>query len=315
MKNKSPLLLGSLLLFISCNLHDTSYLEAGDPNGRGGSAGNVSGGSGASSAGVGGDDGLGGSGEGGAAASASGEGGAAGSGAGEGGDRSMAGSTPGGSDTGGTGPDACDGGRIECESSDVITDFESNDGHLCVQSSGTVIAYGDGTGTQSPEVGDVRAYDASDDCDRGSIYALHALGIGATDYGFGVALRFPQNVDAVAAGYTGIRFKAKTAKAKTKISIKVAIPATLEASFGGSCEPTAAPKKDCNDHPAASVLIATGGWLTYDVPFTMLKQEGWGVPATPSYEAVAQVHVIFPGPISGGSADYDVWLDDIAFYK
>jgi hypothetical protein len=198
----------------------------------------------------------------------------------------------------------------------MITDFESNDGHLCVQSSGTVIAYGDGTGTQFPEVGDVRAYDASDDCDRGSVYALHALGIGATGYGFGVALRFPQNLDAVEAGYAGIRFKAKAAKAKTKISIKVAIPATLDASFGGSCEPTAGPpKKDCNDHPAASVLIATGGWLTYEVPFTMLKQEGWGVPATPSYEAVAQVHVIFPGPISGGSADFDVWLDDVEFYK
>jgi hypothetical protein len=314
MKNQSALFLAPLVLFISCNLHDTSYLQAGDPNGRGGRAGNDSGGSGEAGASAGADDGIGGSGEGGAKEGGSGQGGAPLGGAGEGGDRSMAGSA--GSDVVGVGAAGpCDGGHVECESSDMITDSESNDCHLCVQSSGTVIAYGDGTGTQSPEVGDVRAYDASDDCDRGSLYALHALGIGATDYGFGVALRFPQNVDAVEAGYTGIRFKAKAAKPKTKISIKVAIPATLDASFGGSCEPTTAPKKDCNDHPAASVLIATGGWLTYEVPFTMLKQEGWGVPATPSYEAVSQVHVIFPGPISSGSADFDVWLDDFEFYK
>jgi hypothetical protein len=315
MKNKSALLLGPLLFFISCNLHDTSYLQAGDPNGRGGRAGSDSGGSGATGASAGADDTIGGSGEGGSGEGGSKEGGSGEGGSGEGGDRSMAGSADGGSDLGGAGGARHCDSPVQCESSDMIADFESNDGHLCVESSGTVIAYGDGTGTQSPEVGDVREYDASDDCDRGSLYALHALGIGAKDYGFGVALRFPQNVDAVAAGYTGIRFKAKAAKPKTKISIKVAIPATLDASFGGSCEPTAAPKKDCNDHPAASVLIATGGWLTYEVPFTMLKQEGWGVPATPSYEAVAQVHVIFPGPISGGSADFDVWLDDIEFYK
>lgn len=196
----------------------------------------------------------------------------------------------------------------------MITDFESNDGRLCVEASGTVIAYGDGTGTQSPEIGDVSAYDASEDCDRGSLYALHAIGAGAKDYGFGIALRFPQNVDAVEAGYTGIRFKAKAAKAR-KISLKVAIPATLDASFGGSCEPTQSPMKLCNDHPAAGVVLATGGWLEYEVPFSSLKQENWGVPATLSYEAVSQVHVVFPGPVSGGSADFDVWLDDFEFYK
>jgi hypothetical protein len=309
MKNQSALFLGPLVLFISCNLHDTDYLQAGDPNGRGGRAGSDSGGSGEAGASAGGHDGIGGSREGG-----SGEGGAPVGGSGEGGDRSMAGSA--GSDVGVGAAGPCDGGLIQCESSDMITDFESNDGHLCVQSSGTVIAYGDGTGTQSPEVGDVRAYDASDDCDRGSLYALHALGAGAQDYGFGVAFRFPQNVNAVQAGYKGLKFKAKVPGDKgSKISIKVALPTTLDASFGGSCEPTVSPKKDCNDHPAAAVVIATGGWLEYQVPFTNLKQEGWGVSAPLNYEAIAQIHVVFPGPISGGSANFDVWLDDLEFYK
>jgi hypothetical protein len=310
MKNQSALFLGPLVLFISCNLHDTSYLQEGDPNGRGGRAGSNSGESGAAGASAGADHGIGGSGQGG-----SGEGGVPAGGTGDGGDQSMAGSA--GSDAGGVGAAGpCDGGQIQCKSSDVITDFESNDGRLCVQSSGTVIAYGDGTGTQFPEVGDVRAYDASDDCDRGSVYALHALGAGAQDYGFGVAFRFPQNVNAVEAGYKGIKFKAKVPGDKgSKISIKVALPTTLDASFGGSCEPTVSPKKDCNDHPAAAVVIATGGWLEYQVPFTSLKQEGWGVYAPLNYEAIAQIHVVFPGPISGGSANFDVWLDDLEFYK
>lgn len=303
MRIKSTLLPGSLLLIVSCNLHDTSYLQAGDPIGQGGRGGSDSGGSSGLGASAGVDDGIGGVGD-----VGPGEGGS--KAGGEGGEPPMAGSP-----TGGAGAtDPCDGGQVVCESDDVITDFESNDGHLCALDSGTVIAYGDGTGTQSPEVGDVRGYDASQDCDRGSLYALHALGAGAKDYGFGVALRFPQNVDAVKAGYKGIRFKAKTGKAR-KIAIKVAIPTTLDASFGGSCEPTQAPMKLCNDHPAASVIIAAGGWLDYKVTFASLKQEGWGVPAEPNFEAVAQVHVVFPGPVSGGYADYDVWLDDVAFYK
>jgi hypothetical protein len=122
-------------------------------------------------------------------------------------------------------------------------------------------------------------------------------------------------VDAVKAGYTGIRFKAKAAKART-ISLKVAIPTTLDATFGGSCVPTKAPAKDCNDHPAQAVALATGGWLDYHVKFADLKQEGWGVPAAEvKFDAVAQIHVVFPGPVSGGSADFDVWLDDFEFYK
>jgi hypothetical protein len=177
-----------------------------------------------------------------------------------------------------------------------------------------VIAYGDGTGSQSPKIGDVKSYNASDDCDRGSAYALHALGSGSTDYGFGLALRFPQNINAVMAGYKGIKFKAKASTAR-KISIKVAIPATLDASFGGSCVPTTSPTKACNDHPAAAVVITGVGWVEYKVEFASLKQEGWGVTAEPNYEAISQLHVVFPGPVSGGSADYDVWLDDVAFYE
>ncbi len=226
----------------------------------------------------------------------------------------MAGSPSGGSDGGAGTGSACDEPPVECESPDLITDFESNDGHLCVEASGTVTAYGDGTGTQAPEIGDVREYDESDDCDRGSRYALHALGADAKEYGFGVALRLPQNFDAIEAGYTGIRFKAKAAKS-SKISIKVAIPETLDASFGGSCEPIKSPEKLCNDHPAAGVVVATGGWRDYEVPFSSLKQEGWGVTATPRFDAIAQIHFIFPGPGSNGVKDFDVWLDDVAFYE
>jgi hypothetical protein len=317
MKNKSAWVLGSLALAVGCTLHDTSYLEAGDPDARGGAAGEDSGGNGAVGANAGTSGAIGGAGESGSPEGGAGAGGDSGYGGGvDGGDGAMAGGPAGGSDVGGgAGASGCGDARVECASDDVITDFESNDGHLCVENSGTVIAYGDGTGTQSPEIGDVKAYDASTDCDRGSLYALHALGAGAKDYGFGVALRLPQNVDAVAAEYKGIRFKAKAAKAK-RISIKVAIPATLDASFGGSCEPVAGPPmKLCNDHPAASVAVAAGGWLDYQVAFSSLKQEGWGVVATPSFEAVAQVHFVFPGPVSGGSAEFDVWLDDVEFYK
>jgi hypothetical protein len=196
----------------------------------------------------------------------------------------------------------------------MIADFESNDGRLCVPGSGTVVAYGDGTGTTSPPDGDLDSYEASDDCDRGSAYALHGLVGGSTDWGFGFALRFPQNIDTVEAGYTGVRFKAKAA-ASRKIAIKVATAPTLDVAFGGSCVPETMPQKLCNDHPASAVVVATGGWREYEVEFGALQQEGWGVEAEADYTAVLQLHVVFPGPVSGGTGDYDVWLDDFEFYE
>src|SRR5665213_1390302 len=130
MKNIFPLLLGPLLI-VSCSLHDTSYLQAGDlSGGQGGGSGPDSGASGA----TGGD-------------SNAGVGGGA-----TGGDQSM----------------GCGSAEVQCASIDMIADFESNDGHLCLQGGGTVVAYGDGTGTQSPAIGDVKSFNASDDCDRGS---------------------------------------------------------------------------------------------------------------------------------------------------
>lgn len=301
-KNTFASLLGPLVLIISCTLHDTGYLQEGDPSdGTGGTDSGEGGAPGASAAAN-----AGGLAEGGSAEGGSAEGGSA-----EGGAPSVAGSATIGGSGGGV---DCGDEQVKCESSDMIADFESNDGRLCVPGSGTVVSYGDGTGTTSPPIGDLKSYEASDDCDRGSAYALHALVGGSTDWGYGFALRFPQNIDIVAAGYTGVRFKAKAAASK-KISFKVATPPTLDASFGGTCEPTTTPMKLCNDHPAAAVVIATGGWRNYEVKFSALKQEGWGVVAEPDYTAVSQLHVVFPGPGSDGNADYDVWLDDFEFYE
>jgi len=278
-------LLCAPLLLIGCSFHDVSYLQEG---GAGGSSSASAGTSRGGEAGTHGSSGP--------------AGGSAGT-------PVVAGGTTGGSGN----PAACGGNTVACASPDMIADFESNDGHLCGEQGGTVVAFGDGIGTTSPMIGDLTEFDPEDDCDRGSAYALHTLVSGAKDYGFGLTFRLPKKVDATAAGYQGVKFKAK-ASASRKISIKVATPSTLEAQFGGSCEPTTTPKKDCNDHFASSVVVSTGGWLDYQVEFASLKQEGWGVRGTPDYTAILQIVVVFPGPVSGGSADFDVWLDDISFY-
>jgi hypothetical protein len=283
--------LGVPLLLIGCNLHDVGYLEEGGDSGSD-AGGTDTAGSGTSSGGSAGSK-----------PSSGGSGGSAGS----------AGSASGGAgSTGTTAP--CDGNAVVCSSPDTIADFESNDGHLCGPEGGTLVAFSDGTGSTSPSIGDLGEFDASDDCDRGSAYALHVLISGAKDYGYGITLRLPKLVDATSAGYTGIKFKAKTAMAK-KIVLKVGMPSTLETQYGGSCEPTKAPDKACNDHFGKSVVVATGGWIDYQVDFASMKQEGWGVPGAANYAAVLQLVFVFPGPVSGGSSDFDVWLDDVAFYK
>ena len=125
MKNQAVSLVGPFLLIISCTLHDTGYLQKGDPAG-GATGGTDSAESGAPGASAGTNS------TGGVA-----DGGAPDGGAAEGGDQSMGGSgTQGGASGGGTGASGpCGGEQIKCESSHVVADFESNDGRLCVPGS------------------------------------------------------------------------------------------------------------------------------------------------------------------------------------
>ena len=94
--------------------------------------------------------------------------------------------------------------------------------------------------------------------------------------------------------------------------MKVATAFTLDASYGGRCEPAGG--KPCNNHYSAKRTIATA-WQVYALPWEELVQQGWGVPAvttTMDPKGVMQVHFFYQAP--AGTPDFDLWIDDLSFY-
>lgn len=213
-----------------------------------------------------------------------------------------------------TSPDS--GGRVcmvgdtapppPCGHATLIDDMEDGNGSICETSgrSGPWEAYSDGTGTQSPASGAIRAMQDLPECRGFSSRALHVQGLRFTSWGMGVDLNLANHVRYDVSGQVGLRFWAKSnTDTLASVRVEVATAETLDASFGGTCVPTA---QACNDHFGTNLVIS-GAWVLYDVTFADLTQEGWGVSGTWNAQNAIQVHWIFK------DSDFDVWIDDVEF--
>jgi len=110
-----------------------------------------------------------------------------------------------------------------------------------------------------------------------SQYSAAAYGGGFTEWGakLGVFLQFPQGgaLDSYdASEFTGIRFDARS-----NVPIRVAVATTdaLDASVGGTCSPSTTVQ--CNDYFGTHLTVAPE-WGSYEIPFDVLAQAGWGQP-------------------------------------
>jgi hypothetical protein len=74
-------------------------------------------------------------------------------------------------------------------------------------------------------------------------------------------------------------------------------------SGGGSCT-------ICSDHYGTEIPL-TSQWQQVSVPFSSLKQRGWGRPllAQPDLEHVTSLQLGF-----GGGVVFDLWIDDVELY-
>jgi hypothetical protein len=74
---------------------------------------------------------------------------------------------------------------------------------------------------------------------------------------------------------------------------------------GGTCMGTSA---QCGDD-FGTPIAAGSGWQQYQIPFSSLKQEGWGIKTT--FDAGTVLGVQFQ---VGVKVTFDIWIDNIGFY-
>jgi hypothetical protein len=144
--------------------------------------------------------------------------------------------------------------------------------------------------------------DTGDVCRK---FAAYVAGTGYVIWGadFWFGLGAPYN----ASKYSGISFWAKV-DAGTSPVVRVAFPDKDTQPDANICQANATGTLACYDHYGYRISLTTT-WTKYTVPFSLLKQEGWGHAGT-AFDATSLYEVLFQIPVN---ATFGVWIDDVAF--
>jgi hypothetical protein len=141
-----------------------------------------------------------------------------------------------------------------------------------------------------------------------SRFAFKTSGGGFTKWGAGIGT----DLNAVgtvkktydASGYTGFIFwfrASRPMKVRVKLQDKNTTPE------GGICMPM----EKCYDNHGWT-FDANVDWTAYQVPFDSLKQEGWGLPASPTLDKSKLYAIQLQTPPDG--MPFELWLDHLSFY-
>ncbi|XXY46181.1 carbohydrate binding domain-containing protein [Sorangium sp. So ce269] len=247
---------------------------------------------------------AGGAGAGGAGAGGAGAGGAGAGGAGAGGADTA------GAGAGDAGPGCADGmPPVDITALSLIDDMEDGNrfilpgGHDENPRHGRWFVYNDGRGTQTPsdeEFSPAEIERPRDDSSR----AVHTAGDdGFVEWGAGVGFSLAYSGFYDAAEFRGIAFWAYAEEGSTR-TMSVAVGDAQTTEEGGICN------EACGDHFFAMVVLSRC-WKYHEIPFSELQQIGWGEPAE-ALDAARLWGVQLSLP--PGQA-FDVWIDDIAFYR
>jgi hypothetical protein len=187
---------------------------------------------------------------------------------------------------------------------DLIDDFEDGDGAL-IPSNGRqgywYIFNDESDGATQTPAADLVLPQPNDA--NGTSMAMHTTGSGFAVWGAGLGIDLNNMGDGTklihdASGHTGI---VVMAKGSGQIRASVQIQATIPPDEGGTCA------LDCDPH--GEVLVLSGQWQQFTLPFAQLTQEGWGTPAT--WDASTIVGLQFK---VAPNTDFDFWVDEIGFY-
>jgi hypothetical protein len=147
------------------------------------------------------------------------------------------------------------------------------------------------------------ATDTGDRCRRFAAYVTGGrFAVWGASFGFGLGAPYD------ATQYTGIRFWAKADASSTRL-LRVAFPNQFSDARGGICVPLATDGTGCYDHWGYRISLPPV-WTQITVPFSSLRQDGWGLSAP--FDPATLFEVTFQIP---PNADFAIWIDDLAFVR
>lgn len=196
----------------------------------------------------------------------------------------------------------------------MIDDMEDKNGSILAAEGrvGAWYTYNDTTGMQAPPAGQM-GFDMTEltpPRDE-STYAANTTGSGFTTWGAGIGFDLNNDGSAKqpydASAYKGITFWAKAGTGGIK-NIRLNVQDAQTAPEGNICDKTAT--KGCNDHRGTAVLL-TEDWKQFTFAFDALKAIGFGQ-SFPTFETDKLFAIQFQ---ASQNVKFDIWLDDIAFYK
>jgi hypothetical protein len=196
----------------------------------------------------------------------------------------------------------------------MIDDMEDGNGSILSADGrqGAWYTYNDGTGTQVPAAMTAGYMMSAITPPRAaSTMAAETTGMGFTVWGSGFG--FDLNNDGTmkqpydASTYTGVTFWAKAGSGSVT-SVRMNVQDAQTAPEGGVCMPSV--MNSCNDHRGATVNLTTD-WQQFTFTFASMTQQGWGEKFA-TFETDKLYAIQFQ---TGTMATFDLWVDDIAFYK
>lgn len=198
---------------------------------------------------------------------------------------------------------------------DQVDDFEDQDEFILRLSMRNgpwyVVADATATGTVGPKmtIGPLASADQRSGATGTS--ALHLTASGFADWGAGVGADMVNQMAKKAAydasAYGAVRFYAKIGSGSAS-TVKVLFPNVYSDADGGKCSDLDSTKR-CGDHMFKSVSGLKASWELYEVKFTELTQQAFGLPQT-SFDPKGLYSVQFT---LANKLPIDFWIDDVTF--
>jgi hypothetical protein len=188
----------------------------------------------------------------------------------------------------------------------LLDDFEDGDSQVLLVAgrNGAWFAANDGTALQTPDPHVDTLPALLTPPNGASLRALHTSGAGFTVWGALVGANFvvsgttamPYSISA----YQGLSFSAKVGKVGCVKQVRVSIR-NYDTVYGCT---------GCGDHFGATATLGDT-FQTIFVPFSSLKQQGWGRPLVASFDSERTYAVTFTW---AAFQTFDVWIDNLSFY-
>jgi hypothetical protein len=192
----------------------------------------------------------------------------------------------------------------------LIDDLEDGDTVLPPMTGGRIggwYVFNDGTGVQLPDPSLPPVSDKPGA--NGSAYAMHTGGQGFTIWGAGIGLgllSFPGLKPCAydVTPYKGVRFWLQGMVASMAVRFQIPTVETHQPAQGGTCTSSL-----CGDHYGFDVVPVPTTWTKIDVPFTALKQTGFGDKFPLNLQHAINIEFVVKG-----EAQFEYWVDNVQFY-